>query len=511
MTRTKLAVRLSVLVGASLLTSAGSAAAPDRPNILLVVVDDLRFDDFGAAGHPFARTPNIDRLAREGAQFRNMFAVTPLCSPSRASIVTGQYTRHHGILDNTDRSARSHELQTFARVLHADGYRTGFIGKWHMGNDPTPRPGFDEWSGMKGQGEAIDPELYENGRLARVNGYVTDIFTDRALRFIAGDRSRPFLLMLSHKALHPNIVQQADGTTVPIGEGGFIPAERHRNLYAGVPIPRRANYGVPPHDKPALERRIAGLAPLGPATVTPDETIRDRLRMLAAVDESLGAIMEALSRQGVLDSTVIVLVGDNGYFYGEHGLGEERRLAYEESIRLPLLVRYPPKIRPGAAPSALALTIDIAPTILDLAGAKPLPLIDGRSLAPLFGTQGTPPDWRRSFLIEYTTDIVFPRTLKMGYDAVRDGRYKFIRYRELEGMNELYDLQEDPFELRNLIGSASSADLRRRMEAELDALLAAPPGAPPPRRQVGPRRLRRLRRPLSPCSGGDRRPRERYA
>ena len=482
MTHTKSFVRLSVRLGMCLLASMGIAAAQDRPNILLVVVDDLRFDDFAAAGHPFARTPHIDRLAREGAQFRNMFAVTPLCSPSRANIVTGLYTRRHGILDNTERSARSHELQSFARVLQADGYRTGFIGKWHMGNDPTPRPGFDEWSGMKGQGEAIDPELDEHGRLAKVNGYVTDIFTERALRFISGDRARPFLLMLSHKALHPNIVQQADGTTVPIGEGGFIPAPRHRNLYTGLPVPRRVNYGVPPHDKPALERRIDGLAPLGPATVTPDETIRNRLRMLAAIDESLGTIMEALVRQGVLDNTVIMLVGDNGYFYGEHGLSEERRLAYEESIRLPLLVRYPPKVRAGTAPTALALTIDITPTILDLAAAKPLPGIDGRSLVPLFSAKGAPPDWRRSFLIEDTTDIVFPRILKMGYDAVRDERYKFIRYRELEGMNELYDLQQDPFELKNLIGSASSSALRRRMEGELDMLLAAPPRVPVPRR-----------------------------
>jgi N-acetylglucosamine-6-sulfatase len=335
---------------------------------------------------------------------------------------------------------------------------------------------------MKGQGEAVDPELYENGHLARVTGYVTDIFTERALRFIGENRARPFLLMLSHKALHPNIVQQADGTTVPIGEGGFIPAERHKTLYAGLPPPRRANYGVPPRDKPALERRIEGLAPLGPGTVTPDETIRDRLRMLAAVDESLGRIMEALAQQGVLDRTVIILVGDNGYFYGEHGLSDERRLAYEESIRLPLLIRYPPKVRAGSTPTAQALTIDIAPTILDLAAARPLPGIDGRSLVPLFGANGAPADWRRSFLIEYTTDIVFPRILKMGYDAVRDERYKFIRYRELEGMNELYDLQQDPFELRNLIGSTSSIGLRRRMEGELDALLGAPHDVPARRR-----------------------------
>ncbi len=456
-----------------LLFGAAFASAQERPNIVLVVVDDLRFDDFSAAGHPFSRTPNIDRLAREGASFQNMFAVTPLCSPSRANILTGLYTRRHGILDNTDRSPRSHELQTFARQLQASGYNTAFIGKWHMGNDPTPRPGFDTWAAMKGQGEAVDPELFENGRLARVKGYVTDILTERAVSFIGKSRTKPFLLMLSHKALHPNMLQRADGTVVSIGEGGFIPAERHQTLYAGSPLPRRENYGVPPRGKPALERRIAGLAPLGKDTVTPDEMIRDRLRMLAAVDEGLGRMLEALEKQGVLDKTVVMLVGDNGYFYGEHGLSEERRLAYEESIRLPLLVRFPPRVRGGSRPGAQALTIDIAPTILDLAAASPLPNLDGRSLVPLFKVGGTPADWRRSFLIEYTTDIVFPRMLKMGYDAVRNERYKYIRYRELEGMNELYDLQQDPFELQNLIDSKESAEVRRLMEKELETLLRA--------------------------------------
>jgi len=189
--------------------------------------------------------------------------------------------------------------------------------------------------------------------------------------------------------------------------------------------------------------------------------------------------MEALQKQGALDKTVIILVGDNGYFYGEHGLSEERRLAYEESIRLPLLVRYPSRVPAGSRPQAPALTIDLAPTILDLAAAKPLPGIDGRSLVPLLGSAPIPADWRRSFLIEYTTDIVFPRTLKMGYDAVRDQRYKYIRYRELAGMNELYDLETDPYELTNLIDLEPSAALRRRMESELEALLG---GGPAPRK-----------------------------
>ncbi|PAW68195.1 MAG: hypothetical protein B9S34_03055 [Opitutia bacterium Tous-C1TDCM] len=458
-----------IAVFAASVSASSTAAAEPRPNVILVVVDDLRFDDFGAAGHPFARTPHLDRIAREGAQFKHFFAVTPLCSPSRANILTGLETRHHGILDNTDRSPLSHRLPTFARTLHAAGYNTGFIGKWHMGNDPTPRPGFDLWISMRGQGEVADPELFENGRLARVPGYVTDIFTQRAVEFIQRPRTAPFLLMVSHKALHPNNRQQADGTSVRIGEGGFIPAERHKTLYADDRPPRRGNYARPPKGKPALERTIPGLPPLGPDTVTPDETIRDRLRMLAAVDEGLGQMLAELEKQGALDRTVVMIVGDNGYFYGEHGLSQERRLAYEESIRLPLLLRYPPRVKAGAEPTGMALTTDLAPTILELAGAPALPGIDGRSLLPLLTR--TPADWRKSFLIEYTTDIVFPRTLKMGYDAVRTERYKFIRYRDLVGMNELYDLQEDPFELTNLLAAPAAAGVRREMEAELARLL----------------------------------------
>lgn len=467
--RTTLLPFLSAFAG--LLLASATFAAESRPNIMLVVVDDLRFDDFHAAGHPFAVTPHLDRVAREGAQFKNFFAVTPLCSPSRANILTGLETRHHGILDNTDRSPRSHELPTFARTLRAAGYNTGFIGKWHMGNDPTPRPGFDYWVSMKGQGEVADPELFENGRLARAPGYVTDIFTQRALSFIRQPRTAPFLLIVSHKALHPNKIQRADGTTAAIGEGGFIPAERHKALYADARPPRRGNYAVPPKGKPALERPIPGLKPLGPDTVTPDETIRDRLRMLAAVDEGLGQIFAELEKQGRLDQTVMMVIGDNGFFYGEHGLSEERRLAYEESIRLPLLVRFPPRVKAGAEPTGMALTTDLAPTIIELTGAPALPNIDGRSLVPLFTR--TPDDWRKSFLIEYTTDIVFPRTLKMGYDAVRTERYKFIRYRDLVGMNELYDLRDDPFELSNLIDSPSAAEVRERMEVELKRILAA--------------------------------------
>jgi len=454
------------------LAAQANAVPAARPNFLLIVVDDLRFDEIGAAGHPFARTPNIDRLARQGARFLNAFATTPLCSPSRANILTGLYTRHHGVLDNTDRSSLSHRLATFPRALHEAGYETGFVGKWHMGNDHTARPGFDFWVAMKGQGEAIDPWLDDNGHGGVARGYVTDLLTEHALAFVDRPRDRPFFLMLAHKALHPNIAQRDDGSTAPIGGGEFVPAERHRSLYASAEPPRRPNYAVPPRDKPALARRIGGLPPLGPGTVTDDGTIRDRQRMLAAVDEGLGRLLDALARRGVLDDTLVVLTSDNGYFYGEHGLSVERRLAFEESIRLPLLVRYPRLVRAGSTPAALALTIDLAPTLLELAGVSP-PTLDGRSLVPLL--RGDAGGWRTSFLVEYTSDTVFPRMSHMGYDALRTERHKYVRYRELPGMDELYDLERDPFELDNLAASPAQAALRGALEAELDRQLAAAP------------------------------------
>ena len=429
-------------------------AAAARPNFVVVVVDDLRWDDLGFTGHPFVETPAIDRMAREGARFLNAFATTPLCSPSRASILTGQYAHTHGIVDNTARDAASHALPTFAIPLERAGYRTGFFGKWHMGNDDSPRPGFTEWVAMRGQGEALDPQFNVNGTRVRESGYVTDLLTDHAIRFIAETRDSPFLVFLAHKALHPNIVQRDDGSTGAVpGQGeGFIPAPRHQGRYARAPVLRRANAGVNPVRKPALLRPLEGVPPLGPDTATPDRDIRGRLEMLLAVDESLGRIVDALAEAGTLDRTVIVVTSDHGYFYGEHELNDERRLAYEESVRIPLIVRYPGVATAGGMPRELVQTIDLAPTVLELAGVTDETPRHGRSLVPLM--RGDRPPWREAVLIECYSDAVFPRIRNMGYRAIRTDRYKYIRYLELPGMDELYDLDVDPYELDNLMGSS---------------------------------------------------------
>jgi len=450
-------------------TSKSAFVFKPGPNIIFILVDDMRWDEFGNAGHPYLKTPHIDRLAAEGFKFTNAFCSTPLCSPSRASFLTGQYAHNHGIIDNTKRNERSHQLISFPKILHQAGYNTAFLGKWHMGNDDSPRPGFDYWAGMEGQGEAINPKLNINGKRQQINGYVTDILNDFALKFIREKRSMPFLLYLSHKALHPNIVQRDDGSIANIGEGGFIPSDRHKGRYADAVFKRRANVAIPPSDKPALMRKIGELPPLGATTSTEEQTIRDRAEMLLAVDEGLGIILQELENTGQLDQTAIVLAGDNGYWYGEHGLNDERRLAYEEGIRIPLLIRYPGLQSKGVSIPSMVQNIDLAPTLLDLAGIKKKIDMDGRSLLPLMKGRNVP--WRKSILIEYYSDVVFPRIKNMGYKAVRTERYKYIQYEELKGMDELYNLQTDPFELKNIIAPPESQGILTRLQAELNKLL----------------------------------------
>jgi len=443
--------------------------AARRPNIIVVLVDDLRWDEIGCAGHPFVRTPNIDRIARQGARFRNAFCTTPLCSPVRASLLTGQYAHNHGIVDNTDRSRSSHQLPTFTGLLHKAGYETAYVGKWHMGNDDTPRPGFDYWLSMKGQGTSFDPVLNENGKPVKTTGHTTDVLNRYAARFVRRDRTGPFCLYVAHKALHPELIQYDDGSISDPSAAKFLPAKRHENLYADSPIPRRLNVTDSLQGKPALLRKIKGLPPLSRETGTSDETIRDRLRMLAAVDEGVAMLLESLEETGKLDDTVFVFTSDHGYWYGEHGLSVERRLAYEEAIRVPLLVRYPRLVQAGTTIDRFALGIDLAPTLLELARVKARHKMDGRSLVPLLRGED-PGKWRSSLLVEYYTDTVFPRVLNMGYKAVRTNRYKYIHYTDLDGMDELYDLKNDPYEMKNLIADPASQAALGQLKAELARL-----------------------------------------
>jgi N-acetylglucosamine-6-sulfatase len=471
----RLAAASAVLAGVLVsLCCVGRAPAqqPPRPNIVFILIDDLRFDDLGCTGHPWAKTPHIDRIAREGVRFANAFATSPLCSPNRACILTGQYAHAHGITDNTDRSSQSHKLVTFSRLLHDAGYETAYIGKWHMGVDDSPRPGFNRWVSVKGQGRYFDPLLNVDGQTREAKGYVTDLFNDFAVEFLDRPREKPFLLYVAHKAVHPDLVQRADGSISDPTAARFEPAERHKGLYAGMPVPRRPNCQDTLAGKPALARPIAGLSPLGPGTGTDDETVRNRLRMLMSVEEGVGRIFAALEKSGQLDRTLIVFTSDHSYFYGEHGLSVERRLAYEETIRIPLLMRYPPLIQPGLVRQQMVLSLDLAPTFLSLGGVQPPAGLHGQSLVPCL--MGDPARFRDAFLIEHFSDKVFKRMENMGYQAIRTQRWKHIRYTDLAGMDELYDLSADPYELNNLIARPASQQTLADLQARMRQLLEAP-------------------------------------
>lgn len=439
----------------AVLLALAAAASPQaaRPNIVFILTDDQRWDALGVEGHPFLRTPNIDRIAREGAHFRNAFVTTPLCSPSRASFLTGQYVHTHRVNSNGDNGPLSHQLVTFPRLLHDAGYETAYVGKWHMGNDDSPRPGFDRWVSFRGQGQYVDPVLNEDGRVSKISGYMTDLLTDRAVEFIRRPRTKPFLVYLAHKAVH----------------GPFTPAERHRDLFADQPIRRAASAADRLDGKPALRRTLEGAAREGAGRGPGDDVIRNQLRALVAVDEGVGRILQALEETRQLENTVVMFASDNGYFWGEHSLGD-KRAAYEESIRIPLLLRYPRRVKAGMAIDAPVLNIDVAPTLLDFGSVQPPASIQGRSLVPLLA--GTVRGWRTAFFAEYFAEPRFPRI--PSWQAVRTERWKYIRYTELEGMDELYDLRADPGELLNLIHDPAGAKILPELKGELERLLRAP-------------------------------------
>jgi len=454
-----------------------------KPNILVILIDDLRYDEFGAGGHPYMKTPHIDRLAHEGALFERAFHTTSICSPNRASIVTGQYASRHGIIDNVARGAMSHRLPNYHLALQKLGYRTAHIGKWHMGNDGMPRPGYDYWVSYDGHGRILNPRLCHDGKYVDHQGYITDIMNDLAVDFLdKQDGSQPWSLFFAHKAVHPDAEQQADGT-VSFGKfGGYIVADRHKDLYKDAIFPKKPNmlsYDEVIKSKPAwteifkMRSEPKSVELLEAIHAGTQEEIRLRARMMAAVDEGVGRILATLEKKGELDNTFIVFLGDNGYFFGEHGLGPERRFAYEEGIRSPFLVRFPKLVKPGTKKKDLLICQDIAPTLIELAGGKPGPQIQGKSFLGLLKNKKIP--WRKAVLAEYWAEQAYPWLIGMTYKSIRTERYKLIHWvnRGRDGeLDELYDLDQDPFELKNLIKSKAHAAIRDKLHRDLKLLVA---------------------------------------
>jgi arylsulfatase A-like enzyme len=450
-----------------------------KPNFVVILIDDLRYDEFGAGGHPYMKTPHIDRIAHEGALFERAFHTTPICSPNRASIVTGQYASRHGIIDNVARDAMSHRLPNYHLQLQKRGYETAHIGKWHMGNSGMPRPGYDYWVSYDGHGRLNDPRLNHDGEYVQHHGYITDIMNELAVAFLQKKRSKPFSLFFAHKAVHPDAVQAADGSIDLANQGGYRVAERYKDLYRGRVFRRTPNmlaHAEVLKQKPAwaevFKLRESGAKAILDALKVGEEEIRLRAAMMASVDEGVGMLLEVLERQRQLDNTFIVFLSDNGYFFGEHGLGPERRFAYEEGIRSPFAVRFPPRVKSESRVRDLVICQDIAPTLIELAGGRPGAQIQGRSLLPLFA--GKRAGWRKSFLIEYWAENAMPWLVGMTYKAVRTNRHKYIHWvnRGVAGeLDELYDLDRDPHEIKNLNRSRAYAATRERLRRELRRLV----------------------------------------
>ncbi len=438
-----------------------------RPNVVFILIDDMRWDVMSCVDHPFVKTPNIDGIAAAGVRFSNAFVTTSLCSPSRGSFLTGTYVHRHGVRLNGKMDLEP-SLATFPMVLQRSGYETGFVGKWHMRPDAEPRPGFDYWLSFKGQGQYVDPPLNENGREFKATGYMTDLLTDDAVRFLEKPREKPFCLVLAHKAMH----------------GPFIPAKRHKDLYGPGDVRKPASFDDPLTSKPKWQRELAVTggrqraerrdrpveASLEPATWDPESDVeKGRLnwhRTLAAVDESVGRVLETLRKTGAAENTVVIFTSDNGFFLGEHRRGD-KRMAYEESMRIPLLIAGAGVTGKGRVVDELVLNIDVAPTIEELAGAAVPDTVQGRSLKPLLA--GQKPAWRESFLYEYFQEAWIPGIPMM--QGIRTRDFKYVRYPELDDIGELYDLKKDPREMHNLFEEPGSQAKLEEMKAELERLL----------------------------------------
>lgn len=436
-------------------------------NIIYVLSDDHRYDFMGFMKKvPFLQTPNMDRMAANGIHLKNAFVTTSLCSPSRASILTGQYTHRHGVVDNQSLVPQGTEF--FPKFLQNAGYQTGYVGKWHMGEHSSdPRPGFDYWASFQGQGKYWNSVFNVNGinEVPEDSTYVTHAITDYARDFLDNrDTTKPFFLYLSHKSVHAE----------------FIPAPEHDGLFDNEKLDYPATFYPPSNPKSKLnevqynyddlpnwvkEQRHSwhGVDYLYHGEMDFDEFYRSYCETLIALDESLGEILDYLEENDLMKNTTVFYMGDNGFSFGEHGLIDKRQ-AYEESIRVPLLAMGAMVNKEVKVVEQNVQNIDIGPTILDMAGVKTSDQFDGKSFLPLLRNNKTTA-WRDTIYYEYFWERPFPQTPTV--HAVRTNQYKYIRYHGIWDINELYDIKNDPLESNNLIRSKEHVEVSKDLRNAL--------------------------------------------
>lgn len=454
-------------------------------NVVFILSDDHRFDAMSFLGHQFAETPHLDALAANGVHLKNAFVTTSLCSPSRASILTGLYTFRHRVIDN-QRPVPEGTL-FFPQYLQKAGYRTGFVGKWHMGHaSDEPRPGFDYWVSFKGQGHYRPPgpnyTINVNGKRVRQDGYITSVLTRYALDFLKQQEGSetPFFLYLSHKAVH----------------GDFIPEDKYRGRFADKP------YTPPENSRPLIDNRANrprwmldqrnswhGMDfPLHSAESI-EGIYKSYCEALCSVDDSVGQVMEQLKKMGIHDETLVIYMGDNGYMFGEHGL-IDKRVAYETSSRVPMLMHCPELFEGGTVVEEVVANIDIAPTVMEAMGLRKPAHVDGDSFLRL--AQGEEIPWREYFLYVYYWEQNYPQTPTQF--SLRGDRYKYITYYGLWDTDELFDIQADPLEQKNLIHDPQFANVKAEMQDRLYSMMEELGGMQiplnPPRGRQQNKRLR---------------------
>jgi len=440
---------------------------PKRPNIVFIMTDDHAAHAISAYGSRLNKTPNLDRLAKEGMKFENAFVTKSICTPSRAVILTGKYSHLNGVpvfnhIDNTQ--------PLLSKYMQTAGYYTGMIGKWHLGANDPKRPddgkptGFDYWNILPGQGAYFDPAMIEMGERKKLSGYTTDIITDLAMGFIdKRPKDKPFFLMYHHKAPHrawqpdEKHRKQFENYDPPIPATfdddykGKSDASRQSTMHIDADLNETDTKGKPP----------AGLSGAELKKWKFRRYMQDYLACVQSVDDNIGRFLDYLDKNGLAENTIVIYTSDQGFFLGEHNFFD-KRFMYEESLRSPLLVRWPGKIKPGSVSKNMVLNLDFPATILDAAGAKIPADMQGRSFLPVL--MGKPPaNWRRSMYYRYYHPGHHNVAAHYG---VRTDRYKLIYFNKLNQW-ELYDLQKDPIEMKNVYSDPAYQKTLEELKKEL--------------------------------------------